>query len=178
MRPALPWLRQGDIFEVVPHAAILAYDDGIASRTDEVTAVLITENCQLDKRSRAGVISVSRLQFAPVRPFEELDANICGMLRRKEVSPPEAVPIGEIDGREFFFYLGEIYTLPPSYFTLVSEDFEGYEEADASDPFHAVARNHGERIGTMDADLVKLMWLKMARFWMKADLNPDDLVDP
>ena len=170
MEDALPWLRQGDVFEDVPWVGTnLRADREVGVHVGHGSALLITENCQMDKRTRSGRSKLARLQFCPLRGLNEpnLDVNddTKRRLRAGEISPPEGVFVGDVDGDETFVLLGEAYTLPAEYFSIRVEAFEGHPAADPEDPFHIVAAVNGERIGTLDRRSVEVMHAKMSVFW-------------
>lgn len=175
MEDHLPWLRQGNVFADIPVVVFADVDDALGdvtfARVDHGLALLITDNCQMDKRtSKAGAPKIRRLQFAPLRPIEPLGHDRITRLRNLEISPPEAVYVGTPSGtdEETYASLSEVYTLPASYFDPRIESFEGHEAEDPSESNHdhVVPGATDCRIGTLDADQRNAMREKMRAFWL------------
>src|SRR5206468_3632953 len=99
-----PWLQQGDVFEHVPWFRPTLTDDGTpTSLRESGAALLITESCQLDKRTNSGKIRPGlRLQFLPLGDVSELNHDSQTRLLGREDNPPEAIYAGEADGRHIY----------------------------------------------------------------------------
>ena len=114
MRPAYPWLCQGDIFEQVPIITFGRNEAGTYNfKSDFGAALLLTENCQLDKPHQAGEqLRISFFQFAPIVPFKtsNISASIRGQLRsQRHTNPTGLVHIADVgDGTEGVADLGPI----------------------------------------------------------------------
>jgi hypothetical protein len=177
--PPRPWLCQGDLFDNIPICLVEQVGDlGIRYRTDPEpgTAVLVTDSCQLDKRtSSAGRVKISRLQFIPVHDLSSADlaSDVVVLLRRGALQPPEAIYVNLGSGQEGVAFLGESYWIPASFFVLESRDFTGADDADPADPFHVVATRNGSRALTMDHTESRLLREKLAYYWTNS-LLPDD----
>lgn len=177
MEPNRPWLCQGDLFAEVPICEV-SLDSlvGVRYRTrGNGTALLITDDCQLDKRtSKAQKPKVSRLQFVPVRDLveQQLGHDLERRLRAGEVQPPEVVYLPLSDGLEGVALLGEAYHIPASYFSLEVVDFSGQAGADPEDPFHVCPTRHDSRALTLSNDERRLLQEKMAWYWTHMKLPP------
>ncbi len=170
MRECYAWLSQGDVFVEVPIVRPRHVGDGVTFFPNQGPALLLTYGCVLDKRTHSNPPrpQSSRLQFAPVRSPESanLGAQRMTLLRDGgEISPPEAIYLDLRDAGECVALLSDAFTLPTSYFALEIEDFSGHQGCDETDPFHAIARQHGERAETLTSEELHLMHLKMNVFW-------------
>ena len=180
MEPPRPWLCQGDLFTDVPICGVVL-DSLVGVRFSTVhngTAILITEDCQLDKRtSRAQRPKISRLQFAPVHdlPTAGLDVDTVRRLRSGDKQPPEAFYLKLSDEQEGVVFLGESYPIPAAYFRLESKDFSDDPGADPADPFHVVPTANDSRALTVDpAERRWLLQEKMAWYWTHMNLPPQE----
>jgi hypothetical protein len=163
----LPWLRQGDVFEDVPFfVPAHAGDALIIPVGDGGAAVLITENCQLDKRTNSGRPRPGqRLQFLPLRDIAALGDDRMRRLIERADNPPEAIYVLPYEDTHLVGLLGEAYSIPATWFGARSEDFTGHVEADPDDPFHLVVEERHYRVGTMEPADIELMYRKMSLYW-------------
>lgn len=172
----LPWLRQGDVFRSIPWVlsrlvgaeveAYVAQDGG---------ALLVTENCQMDKRikSESGFVTrLDRLQFAPLRLVEDIpNPDIRRRIRQLNPNPPDPVFVGDVlpDQGDWYASLSEIYDLPAAFFGAVLRNHTGDVDLEDDDPWRLVAAQHDTRAGTLPADRLHSMRQKMVIFWTKHD---------
>lgn len=94
MRPAYPWLCQGDVFEQVPVVTFGRNEAGAHNFRSDFVAALLTEGCQLDKPRQAGEqLSISFFQLAPIAPFEtsNISSSIRGQLRSRRHTNPSGL---------------------------------------------------------------------------------------
>jgi hypothetical protein len=160
-----PWLCQGDVFASVPLTVTsLVGADGVQCVVREGPALLLTHDCQLDKRG------LSRLVFAPVS--SPTDAGVTGsnlgQLRKGWLTPPEAIWLPDAgNGEEAVALLGQAFMIPTAYFDLAVEDFSYHLEHDPELPWHARVRREERdtRAATMSADEAQLMRCKMSAYW-------------
>lgn len=173
MAAPLPWLRQGDVFETVPYVHLEASDHGHRVVNEEFAGLLVSENCQLDKRTGRGLPRPGqRLLFLPVRPLEVFDPNHQSKMLAGEVQPPEAVYVGEFEGERLAARLGEIFSLPAAIFSPRSVNYSGHPDADPADPHHLTVDARWTRLMTMDAEALQLMHRKMWMFMTHREPEP------
>lgn len=110
---ARPWVSQGDVFADVP---IVRYGRSALGQVTNGPSLLLTADCQLDKRTRSGQTKIRTLQFAPLQNVEDLDQNRRALIRRDGLQPPNPFYLGEVDTGagewEAFVLLDEIYAVP------------------------------------------------------------------
>jgi hypothetical protein len=166
MAGCLPWLRQGDVFELVPCLRYECSSGELLVTNESRTAVLITDNCQLDKRTNSGRPRPTlRLQFVPLGPITDLGHDIATRLRNGDVNPPEAFYVGTFDNVELAGRLGEVFSVPAEHFTPAIEKFSDHPEADRADPHHLVIAPTFGRLFTMDPEWIERLYEKMSLFW-------------
>jgi hypothetical protein len=172
LRQHLPWLAQGDIFLSVPIPDVALDDDGeIAFHIWPGPAVLLTHDCQIDKRTNAGVPRMERFQFARLRTFEsqalERQQNL--RARADKVEPTEVLVVGEVPGLgEAFMLLSEPHYLPTMYFGGKFVDYAEHEDATGNDrKFLTPTGKHDTRICRLDDPQIELLRLKMQGFWSR-----------
>jgi hypothetical protein len=162
----------------VPLCVIRHDHDRVEYLTDRGSALLITEGCQLDKRtSKTQAPKIKRLQFVPVRDYAEanLGDDLDRRLRNGDLNPAEAMRLDLGAGDEGLVFLSEAYTIPSAYFQLTSEDYTGAEGADPTDPFHVVPQEHDTRELTLDGVERRLLQEKLALFWTHMEMPPQKL---
>jgi hypothetical protein len=167
LQNAQPWLAQGDVFALLPCTVPRVDHAGqVQFLRREVSAVLLTEGCQLDKPEPGKPLAprIRRLQFAPLRPIEDLRAETQLLLRQHQINPPEAVYLDEVDGEEVVAFLGEAFWLPAGYFFLELQDFSGCEGI-GGDTMRVVARRNASRLCGMSEAERLLLHDKMTVFW-------------
>ena len=182
MRPALPWLCQGDIFELVPQIVVMVGSaDRLHVEQDVGASLLITHDCDLDKpvswREPARP-RIERLQFLPLRDIRVLDPQRQDLVRSRRLNPPEPIYVGGPVpgvGAEAFGLLSELYYLPAAYFKPVLKQ-HSHPEADPGS-YHLSATAHAGRVGRADEDLVDLLRRKIAAFWPRFEVQLDQGVD-
>lgn len=163
MEACKPWLCQGDVFASIP-LAVTSLDDGgsLLAVVDQGPALLLTHDCQLDKRG------LSRVVFAPLSSPDDagVTGSNLGQLRKGWLTPPEAIYLPDAgNGEEAIALLGQAFTIPTEYFDLALEDFSDHLEHDPEQPWHARARRFDTRAATMSPDETQLMRWKMAAYW-------------
>jgi len=150
------------VFESVPYVH-LAPPRRLVN--EEVSALLVSENCQIDKRTARGLPRPNqRLLFLPVRALESFDGSYRSKMLRGEVQPPEAVYLGEHEGQKLAAKLGEVFSLPAAIFSPASVDFSSHPEADEVDPFHMTVHVRWTRLMTMEPDALTTMHRKIWLF--------------
>jgi hypothetical protein len=165
---ALPWLCQGDVFELLPQlVADLSADRQVRASIDVGPALLVTNGCDLDKPNgrRDAQPRIERLQFLPIRDLRQQEENRQRMARSAELLPPEVVYVApEVAGvGEGFCLLSEMYSLPAGYFDPRLREFE-HPEAEPGKA-HLEATAHGNRLGRLGTAEVDLLQSKMVAFW-------------
>ncbi len=170
------WLCQGDLFLSIP-LCVASFDRsiGVMYGTREGTGLLVTDDCQMDKRtSRAKKPKATRLQFVPVHDLADagLETDTVRRLREGNVQPPEAIYLRLDDHKEAVAFLGESYPIPSVYFALESQDCSSEPGSDPTDPFHVVPTENDTRALTMNAVERRLLQAKLAFYWSHAEL-PD-----
>jgi len=162
------WLCQGDLFADVP---ILQIQPTLLEPKPVIKrglSVLVTYDCQLDKRTSRNAPKITWMQFAPVRPMADLaaaDERVKRDLRNGKLNFPEAVFIEEsFIGEECVMLLSELYSLPSSYFGIDIRETDGEFEA-GEDRFRAFANQNAERVCTMTEAERTLLRAKMIVFW-------------
>jgi len=159
----LPWLRQGDVFESVPYVHLEASGTLLRTVKEKNAAVLVSENCQIDKRTGKGLPRPGqRLLFLPLTDFQlAFDGNQRAKMLRGEVQPPEAILVGEYEGIHLAARLGDIFSLPAATFSPAPESFDDHPEADPTDPVHMTIDPDWVRLMTMEPEAVTIMHRKM-----------------
>jgi hypothetical protein len=161
------WLCQGDLFANAP---ILQAQSTLLEPKPLIfygVSLLVTHDCQLDKRNTRGDAQINWVQFAPVRPMSDLraDQKVKNDLRDGRLIFPEAVFIeGSHIDEDCVVLLSEMYSLPASYLGIEMREFAA--QAD-EDPLRAVATRNAERICTMSEEERKLLRAKMIMFWTR-----------
>lgn len=170
MQSHVPWLCQGDVFSDVPIVSVSS-STKIDVHVDRGAALLPIENCQLDKRRRNRTSAVLWLQFLPLPDLNDAEPNLRQRLLAREVSPPSTVYVGKASsGEELYGHLGEAYPLPPAYFGLEMQSFEGNIFADAADPYHVVPTVNDSRIGRLTDTWLRTLHHKMWGYGCATDL--------
>jgi len=178
---ALPWLCQGDVFELLPQVVVSVGVGGtVATKTEVGACLLVTHGCDLDKpqgRADDAPPRVERLQFLPLRDLDRQDQNRQNLLRRHELSPAEAIHVGPVSGvGDAFGVLSEMFYLPAGFFGLSLIGFPGHPEAEQGKR-HLVASRHGNRAGRLGPDEALLLRQKMAAYWPRFDTTPQGDTD-
>jgi hypothetical protein len=173
-----PWLCQGDVFSDVP-LVVASYENGEVGFTATTgPALLISEDCQIDKRtSRAGKPKPANFfQLVPVRALSrnQLGSDLVRRLLDGDRNPPALVYLDDVGGNEALAVLSESFPLPSAYFELDVEDFTGDPRHDPNDPdpVHVVARRPGlHRVAAMSEAERHLLQEKLAFYWTHAELR-------
>lgn len=121
-------------------------------------------DCALDKRNKAGVLQIKRINFLPLQSLSNLDQGTQGQLRSRpdHDAPFEHLFIGDVDN------LGECFVSMSTPARVPSEHFGLYAiEADPSDPddLRACASRGDSRIGRLGQDRVTLLRTKWIAYW-------------
>lgn len=170
MRAALPWLTQGDVFRSVPILLPeLGQDGRVAWEQAAGPALLLTHGCVLDKASNAGVLKISRIFFLPILSIDTLDRNAKSLLRKRQLTPPEAIHLGNLgELAESFATLSEAYYLPAAFFVPRLSVFEGHPDAEPGER-HLEATTADTRIGRVEESEGDLLLDKMNAFWTRRE---------
>jgi hypothetical protein len=157
----------------------LSGDGAVSFRQVYTAALLLTENCQLDKRDMVdgtAVHRISRLSFAPLHSINDVNENVQSLLRDTfSIDPPEGVYLDDVDGQECFAMLGEAFWLPAPFFSPRLEDFS--KEPDVgSDPLRLVATRNDVRVCGMCVSERILLNDKMHVFWTATKRRGSELV--
>jgi hypothetical protein len=144
----------------------------------DAAAILLTDNCVIDKRVNENP-AVKKLQFAPLYELasREFSNDKLEQLRSGELNPADICYVdlkgfGDLTGglEEACFLLSESYSLPANYFKLI-----GMTDADATgDSFRTAIgmRQRDTRILNMDPRERRLLQEKLSFFWVSALLEP------
>lgn len=162
-----PYFRQGDLFEAVP-APVLDVDRGDDQwSTLLVSALLVSWDCIIDKRSRRGVPSVEAFQFLPARRLDLLnDSNREALLVRRELQPPAGFLVGRgTNGVDYYCQLSEIFSVPSKY-------FEPFSWTELSEVDWRLSAPHVQRLGTLDDHGFHLLHEKLTLFLTGYELSP------
>lgn len=175
MRLPLPWLCQGDIFELLPQIVVTVNSLGRVHVEQDVGAsLLVTHDCDLDKplsKDQPTTPRIERLQFLPLRDVASLESQRQDLVRRPSVTPPEPIYVeGPVPGvgAEAFGLLSEIYYLPAAYFRPVLVE-RPHPEAQVG-VAHLVAEAHHNRVGRIEESNLDLLRRKFAAFWPRFDV--------
>lgn len=176
MRHPLPWLCQGDIFELLPQI-VSSVDSGgrIQIEQDVGASLLITHDCDLDKPASSKDPTrprIERLQFLPLRDVATLDQQRQALVRAPRLNPPEPIYLGGPVpgvGAEAFGLLSEIYYLPAGFFQPALKQHEHPEAKPGL--AHLVATAHQKRTGRLEAEHLDLLRRKIAAFWPRYDVS-------
>lgn len=179
MQVPRPWLCQGDVFRSVPIVYPRQVDDQIKFESRSGAALLLTENCQLDKIGPGeGQPAIRRLVFAPIWPLTALATSMQRLLREHQVNPPEGVYLDDIGvGQETTALLGEAYQLPASYFSVSIQDFHGTPGLEPH-AVRLVANRNADRLCSMTTAERLLLHDKMTVFWTRMRAEGSTLFDP
>jgi hypothetical protein len=174
VEPCKQWLCQGDLFEEIP---IVITESGFVEPNPRMIygpALLITYDCQLDKRTAKNNPQITRMQFIPIRNLDDLlkPDQVKNGLREGKLDPPEAIYIEPaFIKNEGFGLLGEAYTLPATYFGIEIREI-GADQSTDGDRMRAHATQFESRICTMSPAELELLKKKMTAFWtgLKAEI--------
>lgn len=163
------------MFELLPQIVVSVGVSGtIASSTEVGPCLLVTHDCDLDKpkgRAADAPPRIERLQLLPLRDLDAQPKDRRDLLRRHELSPPEAIHIGHVAGvGDAFGLFSEMFYLPAAFFVLSLIEFPDHPAAE-SGKRHCVATRHGNRAGRLTSDHLELMRRKMAAFWPRFDVT-------
>lgn len=171
-------MSQGDIFKRVPIWQVASEKP---QKTFELgPALLVTHDCNLDKRRGNGEFSIQRVQLIPIRAVSAQDLNRQAVARQDKLSPPEVLYIGEIaddengGSWEGLALLSEIFTLPSITFQPSITDYAGDALLEPGDDTERLCFGlHGERYGTLSNDRLDFLYRKMASFFMRLEIDLD-----
>lgn len=166
------WFSQGDIFNRVPLGP-LAEDEAWPEASGEGqplrAALLVTHDCALDKKSRAGGIRIERMHFLPLENVAAQNADKQRVLRRsaREIEPSEVFYLGEIPELEFeaFAVLSHIHTVPARVFNLAWVDIVDMQ-GDVVDRRLSGGRHH-ERVAALSDEHGELLKDKLNVYWTR-----------
>lgn len=172
------WLNQGDVFAAVPIPTSRLANGRVEFGTRaEAPAVLLTDDCILDKRSN-GHPSFKHLNFAPLWSLQEMryDERKRSALRAGELNPADPVYLnldGFVDSTEepeAIALLSQTFWLPERYFDLHPME----DETDCTDGYrHKISRRRTDtRRCTMEPSERRLLQEKLAFFWIGVELDP------
>jgi hypothetical protein len=170
-----PWLRQGDVFEDIDWFRPIVTDEGLTVPRAHGAGLLITEGCQIDKRSGGRMKPDLRLTFLPVRGLESVEnGNLRLSLLRGEDNVFDAIYIGDVEGDQVYGHLSEAFSIPASYFGAQTVDYSDHPGADPDDPHHLTLADNWVRLMTMDDAWLRVMHRKMWVYWTHLDLTEID----
>lgn len=167
------WLCQGDVFQQLPIFRFVVTNNGIdIERTRDIgAAILLTEGCQLDKKSQ-GISTIETLSFAPIYALDDSiisDSDHQRILRNGRKKLYGVLYVSDAgDGGEGVAFIRDTYGLPASYFGLQLQDFG----VDGQKDLRARAMSNDSRSGTLDAEERDLMRWKLAAFWSGSQPTP------
>ena len=171
------WLSQGDVFGSVPVPTHRLVNGRVMHGTKDAPALLLTDDCILDKRSDANP-AIKRLNLSPIWPMEDqkYSARKTAALRSGLVNPPDPIYVnlaGYVatgEPVEGVAMLSETFAVPESYFGITAIT----DASDVVDSYrHAISRTRTDtRMCTMDQAEKRLLREKLALFWAAADLQP------
>ena len=169
------WIRQGDLFLHLPILRTVVNDTDLTTTNSASLAILLTQDCQIDKCARKPTALGKCLTFAPVRSLVDsgLSAGVIGQLRGARVSPAEAIYLSDTgEGEEGLALLGESFHVPAHYFDLNLQNFSEDPRANIDDQPYSVANRNGERTLSMEDAERRLMQHKMFAYWTgQTDMN-------
>ncbi len=164
------WLCQGDIFLRAPLAVIYNEPSAplgvIVEGPTAVPALLITNDCEMDKRTRSGRLKVPYLHFLPLHAMLAQDANLQKVLRQEGVNPAGALFVGDVPGvGDAIVSLAEVTGVPISFFEprLLRPDFL----PEATNDMYLVIDANDTRIGTLEESRRELLQAKLAAYWAR-----------
>ena len=138
-------------------------------------SLLVTHSCNLDKRRGSGEVHITRLQFLPLLDVAAEILERQAAVRRDTLNPPEVLYLGAMPGAwEAYVLLSEMYTLPAAMFAPRMETFAGDHRADPEDPTHLVLGRNADRLGRLSGDRIRILYDKMALFWMRMEFGTPD----
>jgi hypothetical protein len=165
------------VFADVPLCDPHVDSSGFASVAQRrTTALLITENCQLDKRTNSGKLRPGqKLQFVPLGNIDDLGPDRRTRLLDGDINPPEAVYAGEVEGQHLAGLLSALYPLPAADLGCEPKDFAGHGDLEEDDSTWrlTVPDDRWVRLITMDPQHISVMYKKMALFWTGTELTED-----
>jgi hypothetical protein len=131
--------------------------------------LLVTHDCHLDKRTKAGVPKADRFQFIPLLDLGAASTDRRALLKKEELVPSEGLFVGtDVAGiQEAYGLLSEIYTLPATYFAPQLQFHPGDQGADDDGP-HLVATANGDRVGRLEDERLQLLREKLILFFFRA----------
>ena len=160
MEPCSLHLRQGDLFARL-NAPVIDVQVGDRNWSSHpVPALLVSQNCIIDKRSRAGDPTIRNLQFLPARRVDILnDQNREAVLRQRNVQPADPFLVGAADdGYEYYALLSELFSVPIECLGRL-----GWDEQDADD--WRLTAPDAVRLGRITDEDLDLLQQKMMAFW-------------
>lgn len=165
-----PWLSQGDIFSDIPIIESMMNENGLDVQVAHGPGLLLTHGCALDKKTGAGVLTVKRLHFLPLRAISSLLPEQQTTARRNpvEVTPPEVLYLGEVPGlTEAHVLLSEPFYLPAALFDIALVPFRLNDEDDEERML--VARAHDSRVARLAPSHVEVLLDKMNAYWTRRE---------
>lgn len=163
MRDAHAWLSQGDLFRALPIVETSIQDGIVSTKLVHGPSLLCTHDCELDKRTRAGVSTVKRIQFLPLRSTSALDNSQHGDLQtwQGKLNPARIFHVGNLENLgDVFCDLAEVYALPSEYFAPALREFGNPDATELM----LVATANDTRIGQVDEVQLLLLKKKLMTF--------------
>lgn len=115
----LAWLSQGDVFSSVPFIDFLPSGPSgdLSVELTQSAAMLVTHDCALDKKTRAGHSTIEQLSFLPLQSVSALPGERRALVRRNELQPYEAFYLGDVpDVGEAYVLVSDVYAVPAAHF--------------------------------------------------------------
>lgn len=175
--PNKPWLSQGDIFSSVPIVRA-GVEGGIAVQgLQRGPALLISNDCAIDKKSGPGRSTLEYLSFLPIQDVAALNRGRAAALRGQgaDLQPYNALYLGELSEIGVGYAdLAQPFTLPALLLRTELRDFTDAETGEGGDR-RIVATMHDTRVGTLSAASRIVLWRKWAIQWTRFDLDLTDV---
>jgi hypothetical protein len=138
-------------------------------RRSSGTALLLTEDCQLDKPGKEGEAPrIPFLQFTPIISIDRsgISPSDMGQLKKGWVNPPGLIYLDDVGGGvPGIADLGQAYPVASSYFELVIADYGDHPEVTEAPATRARPRANGQRDLTMTKEERDLFHQKLVAYW-------------
>lgn len=168
---ALPWLSQGDMFREV---SLVVTEPGspVGLSSPVGPAMLMSHDCALDKRNRAGASTVSSVNFLPLFQVSLLDKGLSSELLRGQLMPYQAMYVGEVPSvGPSYVEFSRIYRLPPQYLDTELRTFDPPPHGEEAGE-HLCASQNDTRVAKLSAPALDLLRSKWNAYWTRRQPAP------